>query len=420
MTFAHGAIAAYPVVGDPDKAVIRALLTQRFAYTLDVSENASDFIATDPVSGVVPLYLIQNSTMYAYDATDSTTAPSAVCLVTSDNKRYKTGTIEPPYSVLTRSTTAQPVSPADGARYLVPTAATGADWAGKDGKIAIYKGLGWHFAISPVGRALYVEDEDARYYRNASGIWTAGSGSVVLAAGAVKITNVFGANASYVVRVENQTTNAEPASPVTPTAYIIGPSPTGTHWAGNAGKLAICLSTGVWTIITPVDGDAVYDKELKNSYRYNSTSSAWELSAGAVVSVSPVVETFGTTNGTTQGGSGYYTYSATAPTKTQFFTIDDNGITWNARRAGVRLRIHYSAVYNQNASVTYGVLRDAETTALKWAYFPNMNTARQVMTLTITASDTSAHTYKMCCFISSGSNSAALSARLFQLEELAS
>lgn len=76
------------------------------------------------------------------------------------------------FSVSTRSITAEPgTAPAVGSRYLVPTAATGADWSGKDGRVAIYAASGWLFAAIPIGQPLYVEDEDKFYYKNASGVW---------------------------------------------------------------------------------------------------------------------------------------------------------------------------------------------------------------------------------------------------------
>lgn len=185
-----------------------------------------------------------------------------------------------PNSVLTRSVTAQPVSPASGDRYLIPTAATGTDWAGKDGRVGIYKGSRWFFAIIPVGRLLYVEDETAFYHRSVLGVWTAGVGSIAIGANSIPITALIGANASFVIKVENQTTNAPPASPVAPTAYIIGSSPTGA-WAGHAGDLAICLTAGSFTIIDPVAGDVVYDKALAKTVTFTGT--AWDAANNALV-----------------------------------------------------------------------------------------------------------------------------------------
>jgi hypothetical protein len=284
MSVNHEAVAALPAGSNADAALIRAMCERRFAYALGATEDAQALVAADPTSGVVPLYLIQNSTLFAYDSTDSTTTHDGVtCLVSFDNKRFKSGTIVPPYSVLTRGTTAQPASPSVGDRYLIPTAATGADWAGKDGKIGIFTAAGWRFAVSPIGRFLYVEDETTVYHRNTSGAWTAGVGSVALGANSVTLQNILGANASSVIKVENQTTNAPPASPSAGVSYIIGPSPTGS-WAGNAGKLATCLTAGSYTIIAPVAGDTVYDKSLLKAITFTGTS--WDAVNNALVLLS--------------------------------------------------------------------------------------------------------------------------------------
>lgn len=280
MSFNHEAVAALPVSTGADKALIRAMATRRFAYGLAASESATDWIAADPATGVVPLYALQNNILFQYDAADSTTAHDGVtCLVSNDGKRFKSETIAPPYSVATQGTTAQPASPAVGDAYLIPTAATGTDWAGKDAQVGIYTAAGWRFAVVPIGRFLYVKDETAFYHRNTSGVWTAGVGSLVLAANSVPITSVIGANASFVVKVENQTTNAPPASPTVPTAYIVGPSPTGS-WSGHTGKLAICNVAGTFTIVTPAAGDQVYDKTEEVFFKFNGTD--WIPATNAV------------------------------------------------------------------------------------------------------------------------------------------
>lgn len=63
-------------------------------------------------------------------------------------------------AIESRTTTAQPGSPSDGDVYLLPTSSTGADWAGNDGKIAIYNN-GWQYFLTPkAGWRFYVVDED--------------------------------------------------------------------------------------------------------------------------------------------------------------------------------------------------------------------------------------------------------------------
>ena len=52
--------------------------------------------------------------------------------------------------VISKTTTAQPASPADGAIYIIPSGATGAQWADFDeGDLAIYRGGTW-YAYAPV------------------------------------------------------------------------------------------------------------------------------------------------------------------------------------------------------------------------------------------------------------------------------
>lgn len=49
--------------------------------------------------------------------------------------------------VLSATTTAEPGSPTAGDRYIIPTSATGTNWAGQDGKLARYDGItsAWEF-----------------------------------------------------------------------------------------------------------------------------------------------------------------------------------------------------------------------------------------------------------------------------------
>lgn len=422
MTTNHEAVAALPVGSNADKAAERALLVRRYAYCLAASESAVDFVAVDPDAGTVPLYLIQNGTVYEYDSLDSTTAASATCLITSEGKRYKSGPIDYPWSVLTVGTTAQPTSPAPavGDRYLVPTAATGTDWAGKDGKVAIYTAAGWQFATVPVGRGLYAEDTNIRWYRNAAGTWTSGIGAVSIGAGGINITQILGAKASFVIKVENQTTTAPPASPVAPVAYIIGPSATDA-WAGNDSKLAICLTDGTFTIITPTTGDSVYDKALSHSVEWNGT--AWISATGAFVAISEPSFTSGT-GSTTATGSGVYTYSdSTGPVTTQYRRDDNVSITYAAKRAGANLFFKYQATIVTNGSVVKfvgAIRRGNETTTLSHSLvaFSYSDPEMKDFTFVIGAADTAATTYKFGLWITDGGqNVLSLSRRLFYVME---
>lgn len=61
-------------------------------------------------------------------------------------------------SVLSATTTAEPGSPAAGDRYIVPASATGTNWAGQDGKLAVYEAGAWAFYTPAEGWNVRAED----------------------------------------------------------------------------------------------------------------------------------------------------------------------------------------------------------------------------------------------------------------------
>ena len=69
-----------------------------------------------------------------------------------------------------------PVSPADGAMYLVAASATGA-WAGKSGQLAFWLAsvAAWTFAVPVNGWRVWVTDE-AEYYKLKAGAWAIDAG----------------------------------------------------------------------------------------------------------------------------------------------------------------------------------------------------------------------------------------------------
>lgn len=100
-----------------------------------------------------------------------------------------------------RTTTAQPGSPADGDCYIVPASATGTDWAGQDGNVAKRIGTAWVFLAPKEGMAGYVADANEPVAYNGSA-WVAlvagGSGGtfvVPVLAAAMKSRTTAGAAA---------------------------------------------------------------------------------------------------------------------------------------------------------------------------------------------------------------------------------
>jgi hypothetical protein len=67
-----------------------------------------------------------------------------------------------PLQALDKDLTVPPVTPDDGARYIVPGASTG-DWAGHDFEIALNINGTWHFLEPTPGWTCYVIDEGIYY-----------------------------------------------------------------------------------------------------------------------------------------------------------------------------------------------------------------------------------------------------------------
>lgn len=82
------------------------------------------------------------------------------------------------FAVKSMTTTAQPGSPAEDDAYIVPASATGADWAGQDGNVALFIKAAWVFMAPSEGWRFWVEDEDkiTRYDGSAWGDLVTGGG----------------------------------------------------------------------------------------------------------------------------------------------------------------------------------------------------------------------------------------------------
>lgn len=418
----HEAVSAYPVGSNASKALQRAMATRRFAYCLDLAEDAQTLTVVDPADGTLPLYLIQDSILFRYDSTDTTTAhDGVVCLVTADNKRYKVSSVAFPYSVLNVTTAAQPVSPTLGDMYLVATAATGTDWAGKDGQIAVYTARGWAFIVAPIGRLLYAENTGSFWHKNAGGTWTLGFGPQALGAGSVLPSNMSGGGGKVRWFIENQTTNTPPGSPADLSEYIVGPSPTDA-WSGKAAQIAR-YESAAWVFYAPAAGWKAYDKSLGYDVNFNGT--AWVSAAGAISKITdaPVVASGSATSGA--GTDTYTVYSDTAgPTSVCGGTKDDVTITHAANRAGAKIEFHYRALLQGDATGAYAVTlyRDDLTDNIDWYLIVVGASGYYQISgpLVLTAApDTAAHTYYVKVHRIGGIALPALTRRYFKAEERA-
>lgn len=80
--------------------------------------------------------------------------------------------------VLSKTTTAQPGSPANGNTYIIPASATGTDWAGQDGKIGHFYSNAWVFYAPIEGQRLWVNNENREVVYE-EGAWLDAPGSAV-------------------------------------------------------------------------------------------------------------------------------------------------------------------------------------------------------------------------------------------------
>lgn len=73
--------------------------------------------------------------------------------------------------VKSKTTTAQPGSPADGDAYIIGSGATGSAWAGNDGKLAVNNGStgSWVILAARQGMMIYATDTDTVYVKKAGG-----------------------------------------------------------------------------------------------------------------------------------------------------------------------------------------------------------------------------------------------------------
>jgi len=280
----HPAIAAVPVSGTPDRSLLQALLVGRFSYVFGDAEDPTAFVPTG-AGGSVTLVLGYQGKWFWFDPADTTTAHDGVtCIVTagSPGNRYKVFGLDILItSVISHSETAPPVTPDYGDAYRVAAAATG-DWSGHDDEIAVWTTREeWEFITPKPGWIVWTLGtapsgyDIAYHYDSAQGEWLAGFPGQIHPDQTIPQSAVINFGKFFIV--EDQTTNAPPATPNIPTAYVIGPSPTG-DWTGHAGKLAICEVDDVWTIVTPGEGWRVYDKALNRDFQYSG--SAWISASG--------------------------------------------------------------------------------------------------------------------------------------------
>jgi hypothetical protein len=411
--------AAIPPTGGGavNKSLLRSAIALETPHVIADAGSWSDLVARDPSTGDLIIDIFYKGRVFHLDATDHTTIGDGVsALVTSDGYCYKlaTNTDVFYYSVLDNNLTSPPSSPSLGDAHLIAPAATGA-WAGKSNQIAIETARGWEYVNPATGRLIYVQSLDAYYHRKVDGSWATGFGNLTSGANTIPLSAII--NAGKRVIVENQTTTSPPGSVSVGTAFIIGPSATGV-WSGLDGKVALCEVANTFTVYTPGNGWAAYDKLQNTEFRFNGTG--WVSSAGAIVGYA---KQFTATGSTATGGSGNYTYSdTTAPTTAQSYIEDQVTITnYAARKTGARLRFeYYLGHFGSTGSWVAGLFRDGETNAIDWTVKGVSDVGGFNLVFdNVPASDALPHTYKVRLINTGAGLPTALGRRVFKLDEYA-
>lgn len=270
-------VPALPHGGAADPVALRNALEKRAPYSLADAEDSRNIVTTDPSSGVTVLELAFKGQLFSFDSTDTTTPHDGVtCLVSAEGNRYKLAGLQvAPYSVISNSVTAEPLTPTVGDTYLLPAAPTGTNWASHGKQIAIFTARGWTFATPPTGWLIYVISVTGYFHKDETGAWIQGLGSFPYSAASIVPSALLGGGDKVRWIIQNQTTNAPPAVS-NGIAYIIGPAPTGA-WAGFAGSIAHGEG-GAWVIYQPRAGWRAYDVSLAGDQLFTGTQ--WISSTG--------------------------------------------------------------------------------------------------------------------------------------------
>lgn len=134
--------------------------------------------------------------------------------------------------VKSRTTTAEPGSPANGDTYIVPTGATGTNWSGQDGKVAHYYGGSWKFWTPVEGTRVWVNDEDQVVVYNST-LWVLDTRMPMLSksvAGGVNVT-LTEAESRYpaIDLIGAITANINVVVTTTPKLFVVKNSTTGAY-----------------------------------------------------------------------------------------------------------------------------------------------------------------------------------------------
>ena len=392
-------IAALPSIAsgdEPNPDTLRTeLVTGVVGFIPSAASVVSGVLQADPfdaeLGGVRQAYVYgTDGGVFVFDENDTTTAHDGIYAIVLIGGRVYKRLGQPIIGAVISRTAETPPDPDDavpenrpqfGDAYLFLTGAWAAEGIAVN-SIAVWSTLGggsWQEVTPRFGPPLYIQDEDGYVRWAGDDGWLDGVGSRAYPDDTIPLSAHI-----WDGRVQNQTTNVQPATISKGVAHIIGPLPTGTKWAGNAGKISISEAANDVTVYTPSVGMTVFDIALGIDIRWSGT--AWVSAAGVWVGRTPVL-TPGSGSVTAVAGNTFYAYSAgTFPTTSNRLFGDAATATHRAKRTGANLKITWTGdvtITSGSQSTTAGepciaLFRGSETTAIAVVRMPLSKNLLQV------------------------------------------
>lgn len=243
----HPINAAFPHNASVSADTIRQTIGNAFPLVLESAAEIQSINFTTTNAVAVPIEVRLNGVAFIYDAADTTTGHDGTsCLVSQDNKRYKSSVQASHFTSVDTRTNAPPGSPAVGDRVLIGAAGSD-DFASHSNKFAIYLSTGWEKVVPRIGQRTYVEDEETDYQYGVSGLWTAAGLVLASAIGAQELAFPWGmvVESEIATPPGTRATGATPTMPLGGTAANINDDTTATEGVTSAlGNLSAASADG--------------------------------------------------------------------------------------------------------------------------------------------------------------------------------
>jgi hypothetical protein len=440
----HPVAQAFPRDSDGPTSwdAIQQNLARCFAMTVPAADDVEgmDFAALN--AAVQPELIFCRDypgIPFVFDPLSSASHNPPVSLKSLDDRRYLAAFVPQVFvNVIDHTMDTPPDSPANGDRYAIPAAPSGA-WSDHAGELAVHADGDWYFVAVEEGFQTYSLAIESHIFLGASGTWEI-SGFEADSVGPRELKKPWGFS------VVSETATPPGGTPAAGSLYIVGASATGA-WDDHDGEVAEADGSGGWSFHAAYAGAQVFDIAANINKRFNADTGAWVSAAGVWIDHKRV-ETTGTGSQTAPSGSAVYSYStSTPPTTSQRRRIDTATLSFTAKAANNLLRFRYDADHNGYVSGgTVGnavsadqpsfvaLYRDSEANAIAWRKLDSLGAINDGYTpqhissvLEVTAPDAAAHTYTIAIHsgaIDGGGTDAArditeLTRRAFEVEEKA-